>query len=151
VAERERLAAKLNTGLVSTVWVNFGADAAAADSGLTYLRQLDAELRTGESAVVSPQSPPLRVVGSLFIPSKAWLNKMRFRGWAGCFLGEKEGEYLGSVEGATQATLELLKVYEKHGVEPLVESSVRTEKEAQECLEFLDKAMVPGPPQKALQ
>lgn len=72
----------------------------------------------------------VRVIGSVFVPSKAWLNKMRFRCWSGCYLGEKDGEYLSSLDGATHATLEVLRVYRRFGVEAVVESSVRTEGEA---------------------
>jgi len=139
-AERSRLANKLKTGLCAIVWVNFGADAKAADDGLSYLKDLDQTLRTGKNPVLPPEAPPLRVIGSLFIPSQSWLNKMRFRCWAGCFLGEKDGEYLGSLEGATKATSALLEVYRRHGVETLVESSVRTEKEMKETIEFLGQA-----------
>ena len=60
----------------------------------------------------------------MFVPSSSWLNKMRFRCWSGCYLGAREGEYLGSLEGATRVTLEVLQTYRRFGVEVVVESSL---------------------------
>ena len=47
---------------------------------------------------------------------------MRFRPWNGVFLNE---QYLKDVEGATEVTHELLKLYKDHNVVPLVESAVQ--------------------------
>ena len=134
--ERSRLRSKLMSGRVSTVWINFSADVAAVREGLGYLKCLEAELKDSITT-------PLRLIGSIFVPSTSWLAKMRFRCWSGCFLGPKtssdsdSSDYLSSVDAATRITSDLLKVYQSYGVEPLVESSVRTRREAEECVSFL--------------
>lgn len=164
--ERHRLRLKLLTRRVRIVWLNFGADVEAAEEGIQYLRQLQKELKLGPAGKYTDgaggesddaygyktednsggmrdgrcEQVGLRIIGSIFIPSKAWLAKMKFRCWSGCFLGDKNGNYLGSVEGARSVTLKLMEVYKRYGVETLVESSVRTEKELRACIEFLELA-----------
>ena len=80
-----------------------------------------------------------QLLGSLFVPSKAWIAKMRFRCWTGTFLGDKdaEGGYLSSVAAATAVTKETLDLFVEYGVEPVIESSVRTAKEMEEAIATL--------------
>jgi hypothetical protein len=112
-AERGRLRAKLATGLVTGgVALQFGDDAGLLEEGLQFLRR---------PGVLGPRG---RVLGSVFVPTKRFLAQMRFRPWAGVFLGD---DYLGSVEGAREKTGGLLRVYRKYGVLPLVETSVADE------------------------
>ena len=60
---------------------SFGADVPALRTGLARLRT-ELAAANGGAAV--------RVLGSVFVPSKAWLAKMRFRCWVGTFLGAKD-------------------------------------------------------------
>jgi hypothetical protein len=78
--EWQRLQQKLSTGVVRQVWVSFGADTAALEFGLRRLREHISQLDVEEP----------EVLGSIFVPSKAWLAKMRFRCWNGTFLGSKD-------------------------------------------------------------
>ena len=91
-------------GAVSQIWIAFGADVDALELGLRRLRAVLSERSTegeaGESAA------PVQLLGSVFVPSKMWIDKMRFRCWAGTYLGGKddEGSYLSSVEAAAAIT-----------------------------------------------
>ena len=49
--------------------------------------------------------------------------------WSGLYLSE---EYLASVEGANRITCEIIRLYEQHNVEPIIESALRTAKEVQQ-------------------
>ena len=82
---------------------------------------------------------PPQLFGSLFVPTKAWIAKMRFRCWNGTYLGDKdaEGAYLSSVAAATAVTKETLALFVEYGVEPVIESSVRTAKEMEEATAML--------------
>ncbi|KAJ1410773.1 hypothetical protein B484DRAFT_366824 [Ochromonadaceae sp. CCMP2298] len=66
--ERDRLVAKLDTGLVSRVYLQFGTDAALLEEGLRFLQ--------GHK---EGQGGPVDVVGSVFLPSKQLLARFRFR------------------------------------------------------------------------
>ena len=127
-AEWARLRAKLASGAVSQVWIAFGADTAALRHSLERLRK-----------ELGGMAAPPQLLGSLFVPSKAWIAKMRFRCWTGTFLGDKdaEGGYLSSVAAATAVTKETLELFVEYGVEPVIESSVRTAKEMEEAIATL--------------
>ena len=134
--EFQRLRAKLDTGVVSHIWLQFGADTASLEDRLTRLQE---ELHARDQGHV-------RIIGSVFIPTKAWLNKMRFRCWSGCFLGPKDdGEYLSSLEGATEVTRRIMQIYRRFGVEAIVESSVRSKRELEECAGFLESTITDAP------
>ena len=127
--ERRRLEAKLSTGLVSSVWLQFGSDAGRLRDELAWLRGLS--------------GCPERIVGSLFLPTKKLIAQQRFRPWNGVFLSP---EYLGGPEGAERLTRQLLSVYERHGVQVLAEApGVRSEAD----LRILDGLLAPAAPAQA--
>ena len=63
------------------------------------------------------------------------LAQMKYRPWHGVFLNDK---YIASVEGAREITQQVLRLYSKYNVAPLVESSVSTSAELRQCLDMLD-------------
>ena len=85
--ERDRLRAKLETGAVSSVWLQFGAITDALQDGLSFLSHgLPTRLR------------PQRIVGSLFLPTRQLIAQQKFRPWNGVILSDR---YLtGPDEGA---------------------------------------------------
>jgi hypothetical protein len=123
--ERARLRRKLATGLVGAggVALQFGSDPKLLAEGLAFLRRDDV---LGERGTI---------LGSIFMPTKRFLAGMRFRPWRGVFLssssaageGQEEEGYLDSVDAAERVTAELLEVYERYRVEPLVETAVLDE------------------------
>ena len=66
--------------------------------------------------------------------SRRLLAQMSYRPWNGVFLNDR---YLASVEGAREITQQVLQLYGKYGVVPLVESSVSTTAELRQCLDLL--------------
>ncbi len=129
--EWERLRRKLQSGACAQVWIAFGADVAALELGL---QRLQAELAEAPAGCAKPH-----LLGSVFVPCKAWIAKMRFRCWNGTYLGDKDapGAYLSSVESATAITRQTLALFAQHGVEPVIESSVRTSREVDEVMAML--------------
>jgi len=127
--EFQRLQEKLDTRLVSHVWINAGSDVRALEAALVAFNDLrDNHL---------PYLKDVRLIGSLFIPSKDLLNKFRFRMWSGLFLSER---YMESVEGAMEVTSAIQALYARFGVEPLVESAIRTERELAQLVQVASAA-----------
>ena len=118
-AERARLLLKLQTGRVQAVWLQIGSDLALLAEGLAFVQEAAASLPSSQRA-------PLRVYGSVFLPSKRLLAQMRFRPWNGVFLSE---EFLSGVPAAEAITREVLRSYASHGVEPLIETAINSEQE----------------------
>jgi hypothetical protein len=120
--EFRRLREKLDTGYVSHIWLNMGSDTDALKTALDAITALNIDEKG------------IRLIGSLFVPSKALLAKFKFRMWAGLYLSD---EYLGSVQGAMRVTGEIMDLYERYQVEPLIESAIRTEKDVQLFTELI--------------
>jgi len=125
--ELARLEAKLRSGYVSTIWLNMGSDTDKLQAALKSITTMDVVVEKG-----------VRLVGSVFIPSKALLNKFRFRMWSGLYLDEL---YMKDVEGAMSKTETILDIYEKHNVEPLIESAIRTEKDVQQLTALMTSGL----------
>ena len=124
MSERSRLRRKLATGHVSSVWLQLGSDVAQLDDALAFLGELKRER----------ELPQLRLYGSVFLPTRQLLAQMKFRPWSGVFLSD---EFLSSVDAATAITRRVLSSYAAHGVEPLLESAIRSEADWAAALEQL--------------
>lgn len=113
--ELQRLQEKLESKLVSTVYLQFGSEVVPLEASLKVL-----------CSEILPKYPSVNVIGSVFLPSKQLLNRMRFRPWKGLYLSP---EFLGSVEAAEETVKQILELYKQFGVEVIVETSVSNEKE----------------------
>ena len=80
--ERARLRLKVGTGRVSAIWLQLGSDLELLADGLQFLETLAAE-RHGAAV-------PLRLYGSIFVPSRQLLARMKFRPWNGVYLSEPQ-------------------------------------------------------------
>lgn len=128
--EWRRLLLKLDTGSISELWITFGADVAALKASLTRLKE-ELDRRKSDNRL----KHNVHLYGSVFVPSKAWIAKMRFRCWAGTYLGGKDDAdgYLSGADTALAITQQVLSLYQSFGVEPVIESAVRTPKQAEEA------------------
>ena len=111
--ERARLRDKVETGRVSSVWLQIGSDLDLLREGLSFVRSLSV-------------ARPLNLHGSVFVPSRRLLAQMKSRPWNGVFLSD---EYLSGVTAAAAITRSVVAEYNKCGVEVLVETALRTEDE----------------------
>lgn len=112
--EEERLRMKLATGLVSHIWLQFGSDINHLKKAMEFLGSLNL------------RASGIKVYGSILIPTKQFLARMKFRPWNGVFLSES---FLADVDVATAIVGDILDVYRENDVEVLVETAMRTEKD----------------------
>ncbi len=129
--ELDRLRAKLNSHRgVSSVWLQFGVDVEALERGLSDLSAILKECNKEDA----------KIYGSIFVPTKSWVAKMKFRTWSGVFLGTKtsgEGGYFDG--GAAKLTRAILNIYSTYGIIPVVESSVRTCRDVEACAHMFEQ------------
>merc|ERR1719160_1951308 len=102
--ERAALAAKLKGGGVSSVWLQFGVRLDDLDRELLWLRGA---------------FPALEVVGSVFLPTKKLIAQQKFRPWNGVALSD---EYLSGENTARGIVLQMMKLYEEHSCQILIEA-----------------------------
>ena len=126
--ERDRLMHKLNTYFVKSIWLQFGSNVYQLEKEIKFLNQM---------LVNSHQfiDNKIDIYGSLFIPSKQFLARFKFRPWKGIFLSNK---YLNSLEESKKITKKILDFYYKNSIIPLIETELSTEKQFIESQNFID-------------
>ena len=111
--ERERFKSKFSTGLVKSIWLQFGTDIALLEREINYLKKYIKKNNTN----YEDQNMP--IFGSLLIPSRQFISRFRFRPWKGVFISES---YLNSLEGFRFFIRDLINVYIKNGIYPVIET-----------------------------
>ena len=126
--ERNRLIDKLNSDFVNSIWLQFGSE----------INLLEREINFFNKKIFNSQQfidNEINIYGSLFIPSKQFLARFKFRPWRGVYLSNK---YLNSLEESTIITKNIIDFYLFNNVIPLVETELSTEKQFVEAQNFIN-------------
>ena len=105
-SERERFERKISTGLINSIWFQYGTDIKVLQNELTYLKKITKDQK-------------LNLFGSLFIPSKQFIARFKFRPWKEVHISEK---FLYSLENFSGFTSDLVSFYKKNNITPIIES-----------------------------
>ena len=105
-SERERFERKISTGLINSIWFQYGTDIEVLQNELTYLKNVAKEEK-------------INLFGSLLIPSKQFIARFKFRPWKGVYISE---HYLNSLENFYGFTKDLLKLYIDNEIIPIIET-----------------------------
>lgn len=132
--EIDRLASKLSTGMVQTIYLQFGSDTALLREGVQVIKNALAKHYKEFEGKSRGGCKNIKVVGSIMIPSKVLLARMKFRPWNGVFLSDL---FLGDVSDAEMIVREILDIYSKNDVEVLVETAFKKDSEAEHILALL--------------
>ena len=124
--EIERLANKLKSGLVSSVWIQFGTDIQLLESRLGMLKNIIL-LTSNNNKILD-----INLFGSILIPSKQFLARFKYRPWKGVYCSN---EFLESVDFANIFVRNLLRTYMQYQILPVIENRVSS----QDQLNTLDK------------
>ena len=116
--EIERLANKLKSGLVSSVWIQFGTDIQLLESRLGILKNIIL-LTSNNNKILD-----INLFGSILIPSKQFLARFKYRPWKGVYCSN---EFLESVEFANTFVRNLLRIYMQYQILPVIENRVSSE------------------------
>ena len=126
--ERNRLIDKLNSCFVKSIWLQFGSE----------INQLVREINFLKKMIADSQKlidKDLSIYGSLFIPSKQFISRFKFRPWKGVYLSNK---YLNSLEESAKITKFIIDFYSNNSIIPLVETEVSSEKQFIEAKNFIN-------------
>ena len=66
ISSEERFERKISTGLINSIWFQYGTDIKVLQNELSYIKEVTKEQK-------------LNLFGSLFIPSKQFIARFRFR------------------------------------------------------------------------
>ncbi len=119
-AERERLENKLSSGLINSIWLQFGTDIKILQNEVTYLKK-------------TMQYEKLNLFGSLLIPSKQFISRFKFRPWKGVYISEK---FLYSLEDFYDFTRDLICFYEENNIIPIIETDFTSSEKLDSVFSF---------------
>ena len=121
-SERERFERKISTGLINSIWFQYGTDIKVLQNELTYLKKI-------------AKDEKLNLFGSLFIPSKQFLARFKFRPWKEVYISEK---FLYSLDNFFDFTSDLISFYKNNNITPVIESDFSTSDKLDSVYSFLE-------------
>ncbi len=121
-SERERFERKISTGLINSIWFQYGTDIKVLQNEVTYLKNVAKEEN-------------LNLFGSLFIPSKQFIARFKFRPWKEVYISEK---YLNALENFFDFTKDLVSFYKEHNITPVIESDFSSSEKLVSVYSFLE-------------
>ena len=104
--ERERFHRKFTSGLINSIWFQYGTDIKVLQNELNYLKKVT-------------KHEKINLFGSLLIPSKQFIARFRFRPWKGVHISEK---YLHSLDYFYDFTRDLVCFYKSNKITPVIET-----------------------------
>jgi len=121
-SERERFGRKISTKLINSIWFQYGTDIKVLENELSYLKNVTKDEK-------------LNLYGSLFIPSKQFVARFKFRPWKEVHISEK---FLYSLENFFDFTRDLFSFYKKNNITPLIESDFSSLEKLNTIYSFLE-------------
>ena len=125
-----KLEKKLESGLVSSIWIQFGTDLTLLKSRIEKLKNII--YLTGEN---SSRKSKIVLFGSTLIPSKQFLARFKYRPWKGVYCSS---EFLQSVDFATNLVTKLLETYKQHEISPIIETNISTDNHLKSLINILN-------------
>lgn len=110
-SEQQHLLHKLESGLVSHIYVQFGSDLILLRQGILFLQNK-----------VRNSYPNIHMSGSVFLPSKVLLARFKYRPWKGVHLSP---DFLSSVEEAEVIVKHIIDLYREACIDVIVETPVK--------------------------
>ncbi len=124
-----RLEKKLQSGLVSSIWIQFGTDYKLLKSRIEILSNM-LSVNNNNSKVAK-----INLFGSILIPSRQFLARFKYRPWKGVYCSD---EFLESEEIAREIIINLLKTYKLNEICPLIETNISTDKHLDQLKNILN-------------
>ncbi len=125
-----RLEKKLQSGLVSSIWIQFGTDYKLLRSRIEILSNM-----LSVAINNNPKIPKISLFGSILIPSKQFLARFKYRPWKGVYCSN---EFLESEEFAHKIITNLLKTYLQNQICPLIETNISTDEHLKKLTNILN-------------
>ena len=114
-----KLDKKLKHGIVKSIWFQFGNNFKLLESRIDLIKKT-VELAEKSYSIRSN----IIFFGSILVPSKQFLSRFKYRPWKGVYCSK---EFLQSVAYAQNEIINILKIYKKFGINPIIETDVTTD------------------------
>ena len=120
-SERERFERKISTGLINSIWFQYGTDIKVLQNELSYIKNVE-------------KKEELNLFGSLFIPSKQFIARFKFRPWKEVHISQK---YLHALDNFFDFTSDLVSFYKNNNITPVIESDFSSSEKLNSVYSFL--------------
>ena len=120
--ERDRFERKISTGLINSIWFQYGTDIKVLQNEFTYINKITKDEK-------------LNLFGSLFIPSKQFIARFKFRPWKEVYISEK---CLFSLDNFFDFTSDLVSFYKNNNITPVIESDFSSSEKLDSVYSFLE-------------
>ncbi len=121
-SERERLERKISSGLINSIWFQYGTDIKVLQNELVYIKN-------------KSKYSKLKLFGSLLIPSKQFLARFKFRPWKGVHISEK---FFYSLENFQDFTRDLICFYKNNDITPVIETDFSSSEKLNSVYSFFE-------------
>ncbi len=111
-----RLEEKLESGLVRSLWIQFGTDYKLLKSRIKILKNIINSTKQNNSEELN-----IKLFGSILIPSKQFLARFKYRPWKGVYCSS---EFLDSTDFANNVVKKILLAYKENNIFPIIETSI---------------------------
>jgi len=122
-SERDRLDRKLSSGLINSIWFQYGTDMKVLQNEVNYLKKL-------------AKYEKINLFGSLLIPSKQFIARFKFRPWKGVYISEK---CLYSLDDFYDFTRDLVCFYKNNNITPVIETDFASSEKLDSVYSFFRK------------
>ena len=121
-SERERFNCKHSSGLMNSIWLQYGTDIKELQNEINYIKK-----------VVKYEK--IHLFGSLLIPSKQFIARFKFRPWKEVYISEN---CLYNLENFFDFTYDLVSFYKKNNITPVIESDFSSSEKLDSVYSFLE-------------
>ena len=122
-SERERCEKKISSGLINSIWFQYGTDIKVLKNEVNYLK-------------TEAKCENLNLFGSLLIPSKQFIARFKFRPWKEVYISEK---CLYSLEDFYAFTRNLVFFYRDNNITPVIETDFSSSEKLDSVYSFFRK------------
>ena len=125
-----RLEKKIKSGIVRSIWIQFGTDITLLERRLDILKRLILSNNKTNS-----ESLDISLFGSILVPSKQFLSRFKYRPWKGVYCSQK---FLESVDFAYKLIKRLLETYRLNKISPIIETNISNEDQLNSLKRFIE-------------
>ncbi len=112
---------KISSGLINSIWFQYGTDIKVLQNEVNYLKKL-------------AKYEKINLFGSLLIPSKQFIARFKFRPWKGVYISEK---FLNSLDCFYDFTIDLVSFYKNNNITPVIETDFASSEKLNFVYNFL--------------
>ena len=121
--ERERLKKKISSGLIKSIWLQFGTDMNLLEKEIKFINNVNKDNK-------------IKLFGSLLIPSKQFISRFKFRPWKEVYISPN---FLFCLEDFYFFTKDLLDFYHENNIFPVIETEFTSTKNLDNFYSLLKK------------